>query len=310
MISTVDKCETRRRAKAQAKIKMAYTSLEKLQNDELPKKGVLQTARVAGMIAAKKTPELIPHCHSIGVDQVTLDFEFTPESSGQGMVIISAEVETLAKTGVEMEALVAVSMAALTVYDMVKAVDKNMEIIETKLLEKRGGKSQFQKSLFPEISVAVLLTDDCVFSGKKKEKGDTLKKVVTEKFRLFGIENFSFEVLGNDPEPIRKHLLKLCEEEKGLIFTIGGSGLDRHDQTSTVVEGLWDRSLPGVMEAARDFGQRQSPFALLSRGGAGQRQKSILVSLPGSRSGVEESLTAILPGLVHGLNVLRRKPGQ
>jgi cyclic pyranopterin monophosphate synthase len=129
MVDVGGKEVSRRRAAARAEVRMAPESARRLR--ELPKGDALATAQVAGIMAAKRTAELIPLCHPLPLSniEVTLDV-------GEAGVEISAAVETTAQTGVEMEALTAVSVAALTVYDMAKAIDKEMEISEIRLLEK------------------------------------------------------------------------------------------------------------------------------------------------------------------------------
>ena len=129
MVDVGGKEVSRRRAVARAEVRMAPETAQRLR--ELPKGDALATAQVAGIMAAKRTAELIPLCHPLPLSniKVTLD-------AGEAGVEISAAVETTAQTGVEMEALTAVSVAALTVYDMAKAIDKEMEISDIRLLEK------------------------------------------------------------------------------------------------------------------------------------------------------------------------------
>ena len=129
MVDVGGKPLSRRRARASAVVRMAPETARRLRS--LPKGDALATARIAGIMAAKRTPELIPLCHPLPLTAVDLDVETRADR-----VEITATVETTAQTGVEMEALTAVSVAALTVYDMAKAIDKQMEIAEVRLLEK------------------------------------------------------------------------------------------------------------------------------------------------------------------------------
>ena len=138
MVDVGDKVVTTRTAVAQAEVLMAPATLQAIQQDALPKGDVLAVARVAGIMAAKRTPELIPLCHPLLLSKVTI--EFTLDEAAH-KVIITATVRCQGQTGVEMEALTAASMAALTLYDMAKAIDKAMTIDNISLLEKRGGKS-------------------------------------------------------------------------------------------------------------------------------------------------------------------------
>jgi cyclic pyranopterin monophosphate synthase len=131
MVDVGDKEVVRRTAVAGGVVRMSPGTIELLRNTALPKGDVLNTARIAGVMAAKKTPELIPLCHGLNLTSVDVEFEV-----GQDRVSITSTTRASDRTGVEMEALAAVSVTALTVYDMCKAVDKGMVIEEIKLLEK------------------------------------------------------------------------------------------------------------------------------------------------------------------------------
>ena len=138
MVHVGDKAVTERLAVATGKVNMAAETLQKIREGRLGKGDVLAVAQVAGIMAAKKTWELIPMCHPLQLTGVDLLFYLDDEA---GAVEIAATVQNHGKTGVEMEALTAVSVAALTIYDMCKAVDKEMEISQICLVEKRGGRS-------------------------------------------------------------------------------------------------------------------------------------------------------------------------
>lgn len=135
MIDISDKEKTLRIAKASAFVRMDAQLVEMVKKNEAPKGNIIETARVAGIMAAKKTEELIPLCHNIAIDKVGLSFDFKKEG-----IRIDAIAKTTAKTGVEMEAMMAVSIAALTVYDMLKMFNKEICIEGVRLLEKSGGK--------------------------------------------------------------------------------------------------------------------------------------------------------------------------
>jgi len=137
MVDVGDKPVSRRMARASARVTMLPATLKLVVDRQTSKGNVFEVARLAGIMAAKRTPELIPLCHSLGLDSVELQFEVTSDST----VMIEAVAKTEARTGVEMEAMTAVSVAALTVYDMCKAVDREMAIGPILLLEKSGGKS-------------------------------------------------------------------------------------------------------------------------------------------------------------------------
>ena len=137
MVDVGGKAVSARRAKAEGVVVMQPATMALIRNRKLAKGDVLEVARLAGIMATKRTAELIPLCHSLGLDGATIDFEFLSEQQ----LRIAATVTVQGRTGVEMEALMAVSIAALTVYDMCKSVDRGMQITGIRLLEKSGGKS-------------------------------------------------------------------------------------------------------------------------------------------------------------------------
>jgi cyclic pyranopterin phosphate synthase len=136
MVDVSEKAETTREATATATVRTTAEVLALLGAGDLPKGDALAVARVAGIMAAKKTPELIPLCHPLPIAKVTVDFELGPDT-----VVVTATVKTRGVTGVEMEALTAASVAALSVYDMIKAVDKHGILTDIRVLAKSGGKS-------------------------------------------------------------------------------------------------------------------------------------------------------------------------
>jgi len=138
MVDVTDKKATLRVAVAQGVVTMKKTTFEKIQNQTIKKGNVLETARISGILAAKKTSELIPMCHPLNITHVKVDFF---HDNATNSIRIEASVRTVDQTGVEMEALTAVSVAALTIYDMCKSYDREMTISNIYLLEKSGGKS-------------------------------------------------------------------------------------------------------------------------------------------------------------------------
>lgn len=136
MVDVGGKAETQRLAVASGRIRMSPAALTAIRDGAVPKGDVLAAARIAGIMAAKKTADLIPLCHPLALTSVTVDFEIESHA-----VLVTASAALSGRTGVEMEALTATSVALLTIYDMAKAIDKGMVISDLRLLEKRGGKS-------------------------------------------------------------------------------------------------------------------------------------------------------------------------
>lgn len=137
MVDVGDKPVSHRTAKASGRVRLQASTLEMIRRRELSKGDVCEVARLAGIMAAKRTPELIPLCHSLPLDSVRVDFDFPDTTT----VRIEATVSVTSRTGVEMEALTAVSVTALTIYDMCKSVDRTIEITDIRLEEKTGGRS-------------------------------------------------------------------------------------------------------------------------------------------------------------------------
>lgn len=271
-------------------------TLKALLENNLPKKDALVIARAAGVMAAKKTHELIPYCHPIPIDFVEIEFEVSEKK-----VVITASVEAIWKTGVEMEALTAVSVAALTLYDMLKPIDKNMEIISTKLLEKTGGKSNFVEKIPKDFKAAVIVTSDGTAKGIREDKSG---KIILERLKKLGIASEYF-ILPDEKNLITGKLNELCGKKIHLIVSTGGTGLGPRDVTVEATREVIEREIPGIMEAARAFGQCRTPYSMLSRGLAGQKGNTIIVNLPGSSKGVEESLDAVFPAVLHAYKMMK-----
>ena len=169
------KIETLRIARASAMIKMKSESIDAIKNNTTTKKDVLATARAAGYLAVKNTSNTIPLCNPLPIEAINIEFDIKEE---EGTRRIEMEVKTCYKTGCEMEALHGVSVVALTIYDMIKPIDKNIEITNIILEEKSGGKSDFQDAFPDTIQAAVLVISDSVSAGTKQDKAG---KVIIEK---------------------------------------------------------------------------------------------------------------------------------
>jgi cyclic pyranopterin phosphate synthase len=157
MVDVGAKDETERVARAEARVVMAAATLITLLDQRVPKGDVVAAARLAGIMAAKRTPELIPLCHPLGLTSVAVEIE--PEPALPGLRIV-AEARVQGRTGVEMEAMTAAAVAALTVYDMCKAIDRGMEVTGVRLLEKRGGRSGVWRREVGDLSPRTAGADD------------------------------------------------------------------------------------------------------------------------------------------------------
>ncbi|SEQ98397.1 molybdenum cofactor biosynthesis protein MoaC [Solimonas aquatica] len=293
------KPDSQRRATASAELLAPPHCLEMLRTGQTEKGDPLKTARVAGILAAKRTDELIPLCHPLPIYRADVEFEIEADC-----VRAIATVETIAATGVEMEALTAASIAVLTIYDMLKPYCEPAELCirSCKLDEKLGGKSHFVRQLPRAVPAALLVISDAILAGRKPDEAG---RGVEQELRQAGFAPLHYELLPDDGEQLRARVEAL-RAGNALIITLGGTGLGKRDLTVDVLRPLIQRELPGLMEAARSFGQRRTPYAALSRGVAGFcADNTLLVTLPGSRGGARESMAAILPALVHVFAVRR-----
>jgi molybdenum cofactor biosynthesis protein MoaC len=295
------KPDSYRVATATAELLAPAHCLQLLADGNTEKGDALKTARIAGILAAKRTDELIPLCHPLPIYRADVDFELLTDR-----VLIRATVETIAPTGVEMEALTAANIAALTIYDMLKPHCEPHELIieQCKLEAKKGGKSHFSRHLRRPVSAAVIVLSDTVFAGRKN---DTAGRAVLNTLTEAGFEPIHYEILPDDEQQLKQHVLKL-KDSYACIITVGGTGIGPRDITVDTIAPLLERELNGLMEAARAFGQKRTPYAAMSRGVAGFIEQSLIITLPGSRGGASESMAAILPALVHIFDVCQNLP--
>jgi cyclic pyranopterin phosphate synthase len=294
------KPDTLRTATAACVLHLPPDCVVLLRERKAEKGDALEIGRMAGILAAKKTWELLPLCHQLPLTAVDLTYEL-----GATQVGISVRVETIAGTGVEMEALTAASICALTIYDLLKphAEQDAMRITDIRLVEKTGGKSQYARALTPAGRAVILATSDAVAQGKKRA---TAAQTVSAGLERAGLRVEATEVMPDEPAQIAERLRHWLAQGVDLIATVGGTGVYGRDQTVRVVQPLLDKELPGFMEAARGYGQRRTPYAMLSAGVAGIAGKTLIVTFPGSTRGAQETLTALISGIVHAIEGLRR----
>lgn len=291
------KNSTLRTAVAKATLRVSPSTVQLIREGKVPKGDPLSVARVAAIQAAKNTSQIIPYCHPIPISFVGVDFQVDEDE-----IHIVATVKAIYKTGVEMEALTAASVAALTIYDMTKMVDDLMQIESVRLDSKVGGKSSFTKKLEKGLRAAVIVMSDSVAAGKAE---DLSGKLIQTRLEEEGIDATEYIVVSDDETAIIT-AVRRCTDELGvdLVITTGGTGVSPRDHTPEAITRLIERELPGVSEAIRAYGQQRNPYSMLSRSVAGIRKKSLIISLPGSVGGVQDSLDAIFPHILHTFKML------
>lgn len=292
MIDITHKAPTLRIATASATVKLSKKeTAEAIQNRTVPKGDVLETARVAGLLAVKKTAELIPDCHPMPIEYTHVTYSIERKN-----IEIEVTVKTIYKTGVEVEAMHGASVVALTIYDMLKPIDKGIEISSIKLMEKKGGKSDYKEGFEKNLTAAVLVSSDSVSKGMKE---DTAGKAVIKKLEELDIKTAEYKVLPDEPEQLRAATVSYCEQGINMVIISGGTGLSPRDNTPEAIQPLIEKEIPGIMEAARAYGQSRTLYAMLSRGVAGLRKNTLILTIPGSTKGAKETLDALFPAILH-----------
>ncbi len=297
MIDISNKIKTLRTAVAEARLKLKPETIELIHQNKIPKGNPIEVAKVAAIQAAKNTSSIIPYCHPLPIDYVGVEFDYDKEQ-----IIVQTTVKAIYKTGVEMEALAAASIAVLTLYDMMKMLDTNMEILGVKLLDKTGGKSDFKTKYDKPLRAAVLVLSDSISSGKKS---DTSGQMIVKRLKKEGIDVLEYNIIPDDKEKITQILIKYADVDRlDLVMTTGGTGFSPRDCTPEAMENVIEREIPGIPEAVREFGQERTPYSMLSRAKAGIRGKTLIINLPGSRKGVADSLNALFPGILHSFKMI------
>ena len=292
MVNITQKSTTLRKAIATAILSVSRQStIDAIQSRQVPKGDVFEFSRAAGLLAVKKTSDVIPDCHPLPV-------EFTAiRHSIDGLnIIIEVEVHTIYRTGVEVEAMHGAAITALTMYDMLKPIDKEIQIRNIRLEHKEGGKSGSKKDITSALTCAVIVCSDRVSKG---EAADTSGKVAVEKLKQYGISTVVNEIIPDEISSIRTKVESLTAKDIDLILFTGGTGLSPRDVTPEAIAPLIEQHIPGIMETVRHYGQERMPYAMLSRGVAGFIKNSLVITLPGSSGAVTEAIDALFPQLLH-----------
>ena len=297
MVDITHKSNSLRQAIASATVSVSkQETIDAIKNKTVPKGDVFEFSRAAGLLAIKKTSDVIPDCHPLPVEFASI------KHSINGLnITVTVEVHTIYKTGVEVEAMHGAAITALTMYDMLKPLDKGVEISVIRLENKKGGKTDFSNEQGDNLRCAVIVCSDTVAAGTNEDKTG---KLIIHKLGKYGV-SASLEVIPDDYTLIQAKAKQLSDGGYDLVLFAGGTGLSPRDITPDAITPLLDREIPGIMEAARNYGQQRTPYAMLSRGVAGFIQNSLVITLPGSPGGAGETIDALFPYVLHVFKVAK-----
>ena len=238
---------------------------------------------------------MIPMCHQLNLSYVDIEFEFESDA-----ICIRSIVKTKEATGVEMEALSAVSGAALTIYDMCKSVDKSMIIGEIKLVKKIGGKSDNAVEYRPNVGVITL--SDSISSGHGEDKSGP---ILIDGFSNAGCVVNHHETFPDGSKKLVSTIQDWVKDGVELIITTGGTGLGPRDLTIETMEKVFDSKLPGVEQALHAYGRGKVKTAMLSRLTAGVVNGVIVICLPGSTGAAKDALKVLIPTIFHSFHMMK-----
>jgi molybdenum cofactor biosynthesis protein MoaC len=298
MIDITAKTNTLRTAIAIATVRVSkQATIDAVKEKRVAKGDVFEVSRTAGLFAAKRTSDIIPDCHPLPIEFAGVTFNI----SGLD-IIIQAEIKTIYKTGVEVEAMHVASVVALTIYDMLKPIDKNISIERIHLSSKSGGKSDLKNNLPANIRAAVIVCSDSISKSKNE---DFTGKAVIQKLNNYEIDIADYIIIPDEINIIKEKAIYYSSKNIELILFCGGTGLSERDVTPEALSSLIERKIPGIEETMRAYGQERMPYAMLSRSMAGLIKNSLVLAMPGSTQGSSECIDAIFPQVLHLFKIMK-----
>lgn len=285
---------TKRTATAVAILKASTKTIAQVQIGDTPKGDPIPVAKVAAIQATKKTTEWIPYCHNIPIEHVAVDFRFLRDC-----IEVEVFVVSVAKTGVEMEAITAAAAAVITLYDMLKMIDDEMEISSIRLVKKTGGKSDLP--VLKNWSGKVIVMSD---RASRSEYVDQSGPILVEGCKTYGARDVEKVILPDDSIQLITAVNTAVDERKTIIFITGGTGIGPRDVTFEALSAIYEKALPGVATSYLNYSQDRIPTAMLSRATAGIIGQTIIVGIPGSPGACHDAVACLLPSLLHAHSML------
>ncbi|RDS81020.1 bifunctional molybdenum cofactor biosynthesis protein MoaC/MoaB [Dyella psychrodurans] len=306
---------TARRAVAVGELSAGAEAFALIVERRLPKGDAMTMAEIAGLQGAKNASQLMPLCHPLPLEYIDVRCEPVSERHA---IRVYCEVATVARTGVEMEALAGASAALLTLYDLTKPVEPALSFGGVRLLFKEGGKKGLW--LHPEgmtdaerahyqpramarlesVKATVITLSDRASQG---EYTDTAGPLLVERLRELGADVDPAELHPDDPEPLAARLIQLTASGTHLILCTGGTGLGPRDRTPEALAMVADRHIDGIGELFRNQSSQHTQMAWLSRADAVLIGTTLVIALPGSTKAVAQGMDILAPVLAHALNM-------
>ena len=309
MFETAGRPETTRVAVAEGTFACEAEVSVALAERRLPKGDALALAEIAGVLAAKQVPLIIPLCHNIVLDSVRVHctVEHAPPR-----VLVRAEVTTTARTGVEIEAIAAVQAALLCLYDLTKSMSPGSSMTNVRLVEKRGGRNGhwtaergFSRKSGKALSVGLITVSDRSSAGLREDKSGPAMRAFCEKT---GWNVVGAAVVPDEREQIQSAVQAFVREGVSVVMLSGGTGVGHRDVTPEALLPLFSCELPGFGELARSAGARETGSSWISRGTAGFVDDTLVVMTPGSPRGAASTLETLRDLIVHAIAMRANEP--